>query len=113
MQVQPIHEQNLDSSRAMFGNVNYVPPNARLFSNHRLLSIKPSLRLFAVNGAVIKMINQGRSSMRHVSRTQRVDPDWLFDRINLDLAIKIKNVDTSQQQADILTKKDIHKRQTA
>ena len=44
-------------------------------------------RMFSLgkNEAVIKMIIEGRSpTMRHVSRTHRVAPDWLFDRINLD-----------------------------
>ena len=42
--------------------------------------------------------------MRHVSRTHRVALDWLFDRINLDLKIQIKYIDTNKQFADILTK---------
>ena len=42
--------------------------------------------------------------MRHVSRTHRVALDWLFDRINLDLKIQIKYIDTKSQLADMLTK---------
>ena len=42
--------------------------------------------------------------MRHVSRTQRVALDWLFDRINLNSKIQIKYIDTKNQLADILTK---------
>ena len=42
--------------------------------------------------------------MRHVSRTHRVELDWLFDRINLDPKLQIKFVDTKNQLADILTK---------
>ena len=34
----------------------------------------------------------------------RVALDWLFDRINLDPKIPIKNVDTRNQLADILVK---------
>ena len=57
------------------------------------------------NEAVIKMIIKGRSpTMRHVSRTHRVAPDRLFDRINLDPKIQIKCIDTKNQLADILTK---------
>ena len=41
--------------------------------------------------------------MSHVSRTHRVDFDWLFDRINLDPKIQIKYIDTTNQLADILT----------
>ena len=58
------------------------------------------------NEAVIKMFIKGKvRTMRHVSRTRRVALDWLFDRINLDPKIQIKNVDTKHQLADILTKK--------
>ena len=54
---------------------------------------------------MIKIIIQGRSPiMRHVSRTRRVSLGWLFDRINLDPKIKIKNIDTKNQLADMLTK---------
>ena len=41
--------------------------------------------------------------MRHVSRTQRVYLDWLFDRINLEKAIHARYVNTAQQIADVLT----------
>ena len=61
--------------------------------------------MFEDNEAVIKMIIKGRSpTMRHVSRTHRVALDWLFDRINLDPKIQIKDIDTKNQLADILTK---------
>ena len=33
--------------------------------------------------------------MRHVSRTHRVDLDWLYDRINLDMMNQIKYVKTT------------------
>ena len=61
--------------------------------------------IFEDNEAVIKMTIKGRSpTMRHVSRTHRVALDWLFDRINFDLKIQIRKVDTKNQHADILTK---------
>ena len=51
------------------------------------------------------MITKGRSpTMRHVSRTHRVALGWLLDRINLDPKIQIKDIDTKNQLADILTK---------
>ena len=54
--------------------------------------------------AVIKMIIMARSpTMRHVSRTHSFALDWLFDRINLDPKIQIKNIDTKNQLADTLT----------
>ena len=50
------------------------------------------LNIFEDNEAVIKMVIKGRSPiLRHVSRTHRVAPDWLFDRINFDPKIQIKN----------------------
>ena len=39
--------------------------------------------------------------MRHVSRTHRVELDWLFDRINLEQKSQIKYVDTKHQLADM------------
>ena len=42
--------------------------------------------------------------MRHISRTRRVNFDWIFDRINLDSGTQIKYVNTRKQIADILTK---------
>ena len=72
--------------------------------------VKPSgssaiLNVFEDNEAVIKMTIKGRSpTMRHVSRTHTVALDWLFDRINLDLKIQIRYIDTKHQLADILTK---------
>ena len=48
---------------------------------------------------------KGRSpTMRHVSRTHRVALDWLFHRIILDPKMQIKNVDTKNKLADLLTK---------
>ena len=44
--------------------------------------------------------------MRHVSRTHRAALDWLFDGINLDTKIQIKYIDTKNQLADILTKRN-------
>ena len=62
------------------------------------------LYIFEDNEAVIKMIMNGRSpTMRHVSRTHRVAPDWSFEKINLDPKIQIKYIDTNNQLADILT----------
>ena len=42
-----------------------------------------SLYIFEDNDAVIKRLSKGRIlTMRHVSRTRRVDLDWPSDRIN-------------------------------
>ena len=83
----------------VLNNIDCVPSNVQ-FSHQEAL-----LYVFEDNEAVIKMIIKGRSpTMRHVSRTDRVALDWLFDRINLDPKIQIKYIDTRNQLADILTK---------
>ena len=80
-------------------DIDTVPSNVQSAREEALLYV------FEDNEAVIKMIIKGRSpTMRHVSRTHRVALDWLFDRINLDLKIQIKYIDTKNQLADILTK---------
>ena len=69
--------------------------------------LKASLRCTFLedNEAVIKMIIKGKSpTKRPVSRTHRVALDWFFDRITLDPKIQIKDVDTKNQLADMLTK---------
>ena len=78
-----------------------------LFLNVQSARPQALLYVFEDNEAVIKMIIKGRSpTMRHVSRTHRVALDWLFDRINLDSKIQIKYIDTKNQLADILTKRN-------
>ena len=63
------------------------------------------LYMFEDNEAVIKMIIRGRSrTPRHVSRTNRVALDWLFDRTNSDHNFQIRYVDSRNQLADLLTK---------
>ena len=83
----------------VLNNVERVPSDVQ-FSHQEAL-----LYVFEDNEAAIKMIIKGRSpTMRHVSRTQRVALDGLFDRINLDPKIQIKFIDTKNQLADMLTK---------
>ena len=82
-------------------DIDSVPSNVRSARQDALFYV------FEDNEAVIKMIIEGRCpTMRHVSRTHRVALDWLFDRINLDSKIQIKYVDTKNQLADILTKRN-------
>ena len=82
-------------------NVDFIPSNVN--SSHQ----EALLYVFEDNEAVFKMFIKGRSpTMRHVSRTHRVALDWLFDPINLDPKIQIKYVDTKNQLADILTKRN-------
>ena len=80
-------------------DIDYVPTNVHQ-SNH-----SAQLLILEDNDAVIKMILKGRSpTMKHVSRTHRVDLDWLFERIREDPGINIKYINTKDQIADILTK---------
>ena len=51
------------------------------------------------------MTVKGRSpNMRHITRTHRVDLDWLFERLRDDPGIFITYVNTKEQVADMLTK---------
>ena len=82
-------------------DIDLVPSNVQSARQEALLYV------FEDSEAVIKMIMKGRSpTMRHVSRTRGVALDWLLDRINLDPKIQIKYIDTKNQLADILTKRN-------
>ena len=79
--------------------VNFVPPSVVLSSGC------PQLFLFEDHEAVIKMCIKGRSpTLRYVSRTHRVDLDWLIERIKRDPGVNIKFAGTDEQLADMLTK---------
>ena len=99
---QPVNGNNKSDNKIdVIQDIDYVPSNVQSASHEALLYV------FEDNEAVIKMIMKGRSpTMRHVSRTHRVALDWLFDRINLDPKIQIKYIDTKNQLADILTKRN-------
>ena len=45
------------------------------------------------------IIKRRRQNVRQVSRTLRVDLDWLFDRMNLDPTITIRCVNTEEHHA--------------
>ena len=100
--VSPHTIQKRHQSRGVINVLDYVdfrPSNVQ--SSHQ----ETLLYVFEDNEAVIKMIISGRSpTLRHVSRTHRVALDRLFDRINLDSQIQIKNIDTKNQLADMLIK---------
>ena len=73
-----VHQQ----SRGMFKALNHID-RVPLYvqSSHE----EALLHVIKDNEAVIKMISKEEvPTMRHVSRTQRVALDRLFDRINLD-----------------------------
>ena len=76
--------------------------NCRMWNTSPQTQSESQLYIFEDNEALIKMIIKGRSpTMRHVSRTHRVDLDRLLDRINLPPKINIKYVDTKNQLADM------------
>ena len=80
-------------------DVDSVPPTYPLSSGAIRLVI------FEDNESVIKMVVKGRSpAMGHVSRTHRVDLDWLYERCRVDSSIRIRFVPTKSQLADLLTK---------
>ena len=99
---QPVNGKNKSYNKIdVVHDIDLVPSNVQSASHEALMYV------FEDNEAVIKMIMKGRSpTMRHVSRTQRVALDLLFDRINLDPKIQIKYIDTKNQLADILTKEN-------
>ena len=61
--------------------------------------------IFEDNEAVIRMIIKSRGpNLRLVSRTHRVDLDWLIERINLDSSILIRHVRATEQVTLMSTK---------
>ena len=93
---KPVNEKNKSYNKIdVMQDIDSVPSNVQSASREALLYV------FEDNEAVIKMILKGRSPpMRHVSRTDRVALDWLFDRINLEPKIQIKYIDTKNQLAE-------------
>ena len=59
------------------------------------------LYYFEDHAAVFQTTSKGRSAnLRHVTRTHRVEFDWLFESVNLDHSILIKYVRTKGQLVD-------------
>ena len=101
----PVHG---DSHASSSHEVSLEPTTKRREDSgkHNVFTHFPKDRICEIC-AVIKMIIKGRSpTMRQFSRTHRVAIDWLFDRINLDPQIQIKYMDTKNQLADKLTKRN-------
>ena len=74
------------------GRINVMENIDSVRSNVQSSRQEALLYVFEDNAAVIKMIIKGWSpTMRHVTRTQWIAFDWLFDRINLDSEIQIKH----------------------
>ena len=75
----PSRYQKSQTSQTAQESIDHVPPNAEESSNRAQLFVVED------NEAVAKMIIKVRSpQIRHVSRTHRVNFDWLFGRDNLD-----------------------------
>ena len=80
-------------------DVDFVPPAMPYIAN------AAKLYMIEDNDAVIKMLAKGRAPvLKHCSRTQRVDLDFLFEQLKDDPAILCRYIHTSHQIADILTK---------
>ena len=74
---------------------DHVPPNISI-SNNRVQS-----GVFEDKEAATKMTTKGRSpTLRYVSRTQCVDLDWSLERVNLDVNMSIRYVNTREQMAE-------------
>ena len=90
------HQRN--RTRGPFG-VDFYPENITDSSHLTKRCI------FEDNATLTQMISKGRSpTLRHVTRTRRVNLDWLLERINADQSIRIRYVRTCDQCADLLTK---------
>ena len=80
-------------------NIDYIPNSVPA------LDRTAKLIVFGDNEAVLKMCVKGRvPTLRHVTRTHRVDLDWIIERLKTDSGISMKYVKTSEQLADMLTK---------
>ena len=83
----------------MLSQVDYVPPTVPLPSGRAKLIILED------NDAVIKMcLKQRTPAMRHVTRTHRVDLDFVVEQVSRHDHIKMRFVKTTEQAADIFTK---------
>ena len=80
-------------------NIDYIP------SSMAISERSAKLIVFEDNEAVLKMCVKGRvPTLRHVTRTHRVDLDWIIERLKTDSGISMKYVKTTEQMADMLTK---------
>ena len=87
------------TSQTIQESIHYVPSVAQMSSNCAQLFIDED------NGRVIEVRRMGaRPHTRLVSRTHRVNLDWLIERINLSSNASRKDVHTKKQIADIPTK---------
>ena len=66
---------------------------------------RAKLYIFEDNEAVIKMVAKGRSpTLQYMCRTQRIDIDWLWERLRNEPGVCLRYVNTLRQIADMFTK---------
>ena len=71
---------------------------------------KMSIKLMEDNESAIRIIASGKNpTMPYMVRTQRVDVQWIHERVSLDKDVVLVNTPTTCQAADILTKFSINK----
>ena len=98
-QREKVIQSHPHSDNCVFESIDHVPPDMPNSSHSTQLYILED------NAAEIQMISSGRSqNLRHVTRTHRVDFDWLFERVTFDQSIVRKYVRTTNQLAKKLTK---------
>ena len=70
------------SDNCVLESIDHVPPD---IPNN---SQSTQQHIFEDNAAVIRMINTGRRpNLRHVTRTHKVNLDWLFEKVTFDHSI--------------------------
>ena len=97
----PFHSH---SDNCVFESIDHVTPNI----SNSLHSTQ--LYLSEDNAAVIQMINEGRSlHLRHVTRTHKVDLDWLLEKMNLDHSILLQKIRVNKRSiGGYFDKKNVH-----
>ncbi len=79
-------------------DLDWVPPFIKPLDGQGIMYV------FEDNEAVLTMTIKGRSpQMRHVARTHRAKHDWVFERVKFDDGLFLKDVNTHNQAADMLT----------
>ena len=94
-----LNDTGISFDMQTFVNVDYVEPTvAKLSSRCQMIIMED-------NDAVIKMCLKVRApTLRHVSRTHRIDVDLLLEQVHAIEGLSIKYINTKLQLADIFTK---------
>ena len=103
-------QRNSGSSGATGANMSDVAAIEALNIDETVQTVplsfgRAKLYIFEDDEAVIKMILKGRSpNLRYMSRTQRIDSDWLWERLRDEPGVCLRYVNTKRQIADMFTK---------